>query len=193
MNSENIHNSLKKRVMPVYSEEEVTIRFANECEYNDWVLNIANNHAVWIYHINHKIKKNAQFVGKPLINPLPVESTYYFCDHSFSLKKKTPTEAEPETKRRRTKESKKIGCTARYIKYLMTDNSIEVLYKWQHVGHDPSKIEEVIKAGLPADVKEWLKKYVEQDFDWKQIKRLLRLDEMSLDEVSNSKKFECSQ
>ncbi|CEP17264.1 hypothetical protein [Parasitella parasitica] len=191
MNSEDIHKDLTKRIIPVYSEDEVIIRFSNEREYNDWAINIANSHAKWIYHVNHTSKKHFNLLGKLLVTPVRVQSTHYYCDHSFyvKVKKRNPDAAETEPKRRKTKETKKIGCTARFVKYLMSYYSIEVAYKWQHVGHDPSKIEEMIKSGLPDDVKDWLKKYVEQDFDWKQIKRLLRLDEQRLEEIEKNPEY----
>lgn len=183
----NIHDDLKHRTIPIYSDAEVLIYFKDENEYNDWYTNIASNHANWGQkpHIIRPFPNNYQFIGKPLISPLPVSAHYYHCDH-FKKQKKRDDEEENEVKRRKTnKISKRTGCTARIIKYLMTDNSIKVNYKWQHHGHDPSKAEEIIKSTLPAEVKEWIIKHVEQDMDWKQIRKLLRIDESRLDEVSH--------
>ncbi|KAG1501015.1 hypothetical protein G6F53_011179 [Rhizopus delemar] len=76
----------------------------------------------------------------------------------------------------------KIGCTAKLLKYIMTDESIRVSYQWQHIVYDPANIQEMIKARLPVEVREWITKHVDRDLDWKQIKDLLRLDESRLDQ-----------
>ncbi|KAG1054848.1 hypothetical protein G6F43_003157 [Rhizopus delemar] len=47
----------------------------------------------------------------------------------------------------------------------------------------------MIKARLPVEVREWIKKHVDRDLDWKQIKNLLRLDESRLDQLENNTRF----
>ncbi|CEP13564.1 hypothetical protein [Parasitella parasitica] len=129
MNSEDIHKDLTKRIIPIYSEDEVIIRFSNEREYNDWVVTIANSHAKWIYRVNHNTsKKHFKLLGKLLVTPFRIPSTHYYCDYSFyvKVKKRNPEATETEPKRRKTRETKKIGCTARFVKYLICDYSNEV-------------------------------------------------------------------
>ncbi|EIE89847.1 hypothetical protein RO3G_14558 [Rhizopus delemar RA 99-880] len=69
----------------------------------------------------------------------------------------------------------------------MTDESIRVSYQWQHIVYDPANIQEMIKARLPVEVREWITKHVDRDLDWKQIKDLLRLDESRLDQYKDVK------
>ncbi|KAG1042622.1 hypothetical protein G6F43_011853 [Rhizopus delemar] len=115
-----------------------------------------------------------------LIEPFKLESIFYVCDRYGKPRRRQ--QEEGASKRQKTKESIKIGCIAKLLKYIMTDESIRVSYQWQHIGHDPANIQEMIKARLPVEVREWIKKHVDRDLDWKQIKDLLRLDESRLDQ-----------
>lgn len=179
MSLTNIQEDFANRVIPNYEQDEVTFVFPNEDVYLKWYNEVARYHSTWICHIkNKRHPQNEQFINQPIAEPLPILSSYYVCDHGGKPKIKS------EDKKKSNKESIKIGCPARFIKYTMTDNSVKVNYKWKHIGHNPSDVDEAIRSRLPFEVKEWLKKHVDQDLDWKQIKNLLRVDESRLDEVS---------
>ncbi|EIE83516.1 hypothetical protein RO3G_08221 [Rhizopus delemar RA 99-880] len=69
---------------------------------------------------------NIKLTGQLLATPLAFESVYYFYDHYGKPQKRKIDEAAK--KRQKTKESIKVGCTARLIKYNMTDGSTEANY-----------------------------------------------------------------
>ncbi|KAG1154651.1 hypothetical protein G6F36_014463 [Rhizopus arrhizus] len=61
--------------------------------------------------------------------------------------------------------------------------------KRNYLGNTKYIGQEMIKARLPVEVREWIKKHVDRDLDWKQIKNLLRLDESRLDQLENNTRF----
>ncbi|PHZ15001.1 uncharacterized protein RHIMIDRAFT_249899 [Rhizopus microsporus ATCC 52813] len=113
-------------------------------------------HAKWVFKRQYPVASNFQFIGKPIIEDLPVHITFYLCDHVGADKKKAKnstgtidttnvvssvdndqgsSSSQLEAMRRKKaritmKSSIKMGCTAKIIKYVMTDGTIHVEYHW---------------------------------------------------------------
>jgi hypothetical protein len=109
---------------------------------------------------------------------LKLHTIKYQCGHSGKPKKRK--ESEASIKKTQTKESIKIGCPAYINKHLLTGGAVEVTYRWEHPGHNPFDVQEIISSRLPSEVKQWIEEHVNQNMDWKSIKNLLRMDEACL-------------
>ncbi|ORE07189.1 hypothetical protein BCV72DRAFT_227043 [Rhizopus microsporus var. microsporus] len=132
----------------------------------------------------------------------PVHTTFYLCDHAGVDKKKakdstgaidntnvvssvdndqgsSSNELEvirPKKIRITMKSSIKVGCTAKIIKYVLTDGTIHVEYHWEHPDHCPWDIKEITNSRLPFEIKQWIA-------EKKIIKKFLRTDDERLIEI----------
>ncbi|KAG1040272.1 hypothetical protein G6F43_012318 [Rhizopus delemar] len=120
MNTNNITNitdDLNNRCSPSYTEDEVTLRFESEELFADWFKNVASRHANWIKHSKQNYPGNTKYIGQDLIEPFTLESIFYVCDRYGKPRRRQ--QEEGASKRQKTKESIKIGCTAKLLKYTL--------------------------------------------------------------------------
>ena len=161
-----------------------------------------------VFKRQYPITSNLQFIGKPILEALPVHITFYLCDHAGADKKKAKNSTgtidttnivssvdndqdsisnelevvRPKKTRITMKSSIRIGCTAKIIKHVMTDDTIHVEYHWVHLDHCPWDIKEITNSRLPFEVKQWITEKVSENMDWKTIK-FLRIDDERLIEI----------
>ncbi|CAO3681866.1 unnamed protein product [Rhizopus microsporus] len=149
-----------------------------------------------VFKRQYPITSNLQFIGKPILEALPVHITFYLCDHAGADKKKAKNSTDndqdsisnelevvrPKKTRITMKSSIRIGCTAKIIKHVMTDDTIHVEYHWVHLDHCPWDIKEITNSRLPFEVKQWITEKVSENMDWKTIK-FLRIDDERLIEI----------
>ncbi|KAI7871786.1 hypothetical protein BDF14DRAFT_905180 [Spinellus fusiger] len=114
---------------------------------------------------------------------LPKEKTYYICDHAGTYKRKTSSNEPPLKKLRKTKESIKVGCTAKLTKTVFFNGNIGVMYIWKHINHNPLELSDMVSSRLPTAIKLWIKKQVDSNMDWKAIKAGLCMTDEELDTI----------
>lgn len=158
-------------ILPDYKESRVVLSFESESQYQQWFDKIASKHANWLYHTKYDVEKNKSFIGAPLFTPLKIHCIAYICDHA-----KRPRAKTTPVKQIRTKPSIKIGCTASLYRYLMTDSSVSVVYRWIHPDHNPINLSHIIETWFSPDAKVWIEKYIIPCTDWKLIQYLLRIN-----------------
>lgn len=128
---------------------------------------------------------------------LPKETHYFECDHARTNVTKKPKVAEAVSteisssgnntvKKRRVQktESIKVNCSAKITKVSFYNGSVNVVYSWKHINHDPLSAKEMYTSRLPTVIKDWINEQVKSNMDWKFIKATLRMSEESLDNVS---------
>ena len=144
-----------------------------------------------VFKRQYPITSNLQFIGKPILEALPVHITFYLCDHAGADKKKAKNSTgtidttnivssvdndqdsisnelevvRPKKTRITMKSSIRIGCTAKIIKHVMTDDTIHVEYHWVHLDHCPWDIKEITNSRLPSEVKQWITEKVSENMD----------------------------
>lgn len=149
MSSSNVNISTKfvEFVVPDYEEDIVTIKLANEQEFVEW-FELACKHAKWVFNRSYEHESNKQFLGAPLVNPVTVRTTIYFCNHGGKPQKNNKTSSSSSSvKRTKFNKSIKIHCPTKIHKYLLSDYSITLKYDWKHLNHDPLDIK-VIASSL---------------------------------------------
>jgi hypothetical protein len=179
----NISEDYPLFITPNYKNDIEDFTFNSEKEFDQWFQENIRKHGKFCYHgqYNHKVDKS--LVGLPVF--LPVKTLSYTCAHGYRRKKEEPAE-ETETalkKRKLTRKSIKVGCTAKYSKIYICNGQIKVKYNWKHVNHDPTDPREIIQSRLPTEIREWIEKKVTEGLDWKAIKSLLPARPLSLEQV----------
>ncbi|WAR52168.1 hypothetical protein PtB15_1B607 [Puccinia triticina] len=85
---------------------------------------------------------------------------------------------------RKTHDSQKIGCTARFtISHHITTNTLRVFWLWEH-NHDPFSKEEMLICRAPKAVEKWLNDRVVDGLGWDSIDRLLYVPDLFDDLLS---------
>ncbi|OAD65510.1 hypothetical protein PHYBLDRAFT_153410 [Phycomyces blakesleeanus NRRL 1555(-)] len=77
----------------------------------------------------------------------------------------------------------KDDCKAKITKKILQNGNVVVDYLWQHVTHQPEKVQDMVRSRLPAEVKQWIVFHVDNNMDWKAIKMLFRIDSKCLEEL----------
>ncbi|KAI7870060.1 hypothetical protein BDF14DRAFT_1741585 [Spinellus fusiger] len=175
-----------QRISPDCHEEIINICFDTELDFQIWFKNVAAHHASWTIRTTHYSSANFKLVeGLPessiAMIKLPKEMTYYICDHAGTYKKKTSSNEPPLKKQRKTKESIKVGCTAKLTKTILYNSNVEVMYIWKHINHSPLELSDMVSSRLPTAIKWWIKKQVDSNMDWKAIKAGLCMTDEELD------------
>lgn len=173
-------------VKPNYTEDTEKFYYDNELDYETQFTPLMKTHGSFISHYTHRNVISEHSIKYRVHQAVTTE--YWHCDHASKKRVKKQKEDEPPTKKQKrnvTKDSKKIGCKAKFKKINFADGKIEVYYEWKHTGHDPTDNIEVANSKLPAYLKLWIEKKVAEGFDWKGIKNLIRLDPSCLERVSD--------
>lgn len=178
-----------QRLTSDYNDEIVSICFESELHFQAWFDTVAVHHAGWTVKTTHVSEANLKKVENiPVVNwsmiKLAKETIYLLCDHAGKYKKKPVSDEMPARKVRKTKDSIKVGCTAKLTKILFFTGEVEVKYTWRHINHDPLEVSDMVSSRLPAAIKLWIKKQVKSNMDWKAIKACLCMTEQSLDNVN---------
>ncbi|KAL9540246.1 hypothetical protein MBANPS3_009794 [Mucor bainieri] len=63
-------------------------------------------------------------------------------------------------------------------------SSLQIVYKWHHPDRSPSSVAEST-SNLSVEVKNWINEQVDNNMDWKSIKKLLRIGEKELIKLEN--------
>lgn len=183
-------NFYVQRITPDYSEEIVDICFESEMQFQAWFDTVVIHHANWAIRTTHISEANLRTVesfdnnNRNMIK-LAKETTYFVCDHGGKYKKKAiSVEVPTPKKQRKTRDSIKVGCLAKFTKIIFFNGEVEVKYAWKHINHDPLAVSDIVSSRLPASIKLWIRKQVDSNMDWKAIKACLRMTEQSLDNVS---------
>jgi hypothetical protein len=175
------------RCIPDYNEPVVRFTLPNEAFFQKWFKEVASLHAQWRSKPSkvYKHKKQANLMGKNLVEALPFETSDYPCSRFRKAKENNGDKGQPSKKIRATyKESFRKGCTAKISKVLMADSTITVLYHWDHhLAYDPYSMQDIKDSHLPLELKQWLKEKVGLCMDWKAIHKVTRLSEDHLNEV----------
>ena len=67
--------------VPDYEESVVQLFFSNENDFKKWFKSTAFSHSKWVHKRTNTSKENASLMGKPLVAPLVVSTSYYLCYH----------------------------------------------------------------------------------------------------------------
>ena len=74
--------------VPDYEKSGQTIIFTTADKFEEWFEKDAFSHAKWVFKRQYPVANNFQFIGKPILEALPVHTTFYLCDHAGADKKK---------------------------------------------------------------------------------------------------------
>ncbi|KAL0080601.1 hypothetical protein F4703DRAFT_1931587 [Phycomyces blakesleeanus] len=158
--------------MPTYENETEEFVFEAEEEYQLWFTNNPACHANWVIKNSNKSKKKVS-VGA-LIDPNLIKVTQYLkCNHSG-------TKAE-------SSKNIKVGCLAALVVKFFNGSKVIVVYNWRHNNHNPLEISEISCSWLSEEACIWINEHIEKNLDWKVIKELLRLEDIKLEEMENSR------
>ncbi|KAI9357444.1 hypothetical protein BD770DRAFT_93248 [Pilaira anomala] len=189
MNTSDINSKVEGFISPPYTDRDASmifLSFESEEQYESWFNENPKTHCNWLK------KDTIKMTSEPLFELDVVTKIVFVCTHSGkprSVKTQDTTavpvrsEAALTKKRRVNKASIKCGCTARIVKKMLTNKTIEVIYTWKHINHDPSKITEVLNERMDPEVIHWVKGH---HMDWKSIKNVLRLKEDNLDDIETT-------
>ena len=179
----NITDSFTGFIEPNYPEPVVSKWFNSEEECNCWLESEAKKHC------SFRITKNAVVMPKPGSKEFPndvIHQLVKVCTYEghCQVKPEVAIEERPLKKSRKTKgTSKRIGCPVRLTKKTLRNGMIQVIYKWQHEGHNPANIDEALREKLSPEVKKWIEENVDRNMNWASIKHILRLDEENMQKV----------
>ncbi|KAK9243763.1 hypothetical protein V1506DRAFT_543507 [Lipomyces tetrasporus] len=158
--SNELRGALKRiggQLLPVYDEsgangeEEVVIYRPSEAAWNLW-LKEQKMYMRWNTHKRADYRKENKRIQAGALDFKYV----YLCNHAKTYTAQHNPNVPPE-KRRKGKETIKVGCHAKIVARQYTDaNQIEIRYRWRHNGHmSPSPIEVLMKKD-DGGIKEWL-------------------------------------
>lgn len=148
----NIQEAMIHRFTPNYTNEVETFMFSNEEEFDNWFKNEACSHAHWNSRRSYHSKK-VMIEGASEYNSTHYSKTICWkCDHFGQPGPREVTIVESSKKRQRT--SRKVGCSALFDVYYMSNGSIKVVYDWVHKNHDPSCVEDLAESRLPVEVRD---------------------------------------
>ncbi|SAL95413.1 hypothetical protein [Absidia glauca] len=174
-----IKYSFTERYTPSYTQEEVVETFNNKLEFDNWMANEVNNHARFVLRKTYLPKS-------PVDAPYQVVQTdYYVCDHSGipGLKPASENGGPPKRRRMVKKESKRVGCPAKFTVNVLNNGECKVTYQWIHLNHDPTEWEEIATEGLDDETRAWLQEQVDKQMNWRSISALLRMNHDEMDAV----------
>ncbi|KAK9234708.1 hypothetical protein V1525DRAFT_412256 [Lipomyces kononenkoae] len=145
------------QLLPVYDEsstvgeEEVVIYRPSEAAWNLW-LKEQKMYMRWNTHKRADYRKENKRIQAGALDFKYV----YLCNHAKTYTAQHNPNVPPE-KRRKGKETIKVGCHAKIVARQYTDaNQIEIRYRWRHNGHTvPSQIDVLMKKDN-SGIKEWL-------------------------------------
>ncbi|KIJ33282.1 hypothetical protein M422DRAFT_264837 [Sphaerobolus stellatus SS14] len=99
----------------------------------------------------------------------------YECDHTGSPRDRRDENLSP-SKRRKTKEK---------VYKLFGSDVVNIDHYWEHTGHDPSTLRSMKESRNPDAVRHWLDCRVNDGFDSKAIKAMLRMTSEELAEITD--------
>ncbi|CEG73901.1 hypothetical protein RMATCC62417_09190 [Rhizopus microsporus] len=156
-----------------YEESVQTIIFTTSDKFEEWFKKDAFSYSKCVFKRQYPVTSNLQFIGKLILEALPVHTTFYLCDHAGADKKKAKnstgtidttnvlssvdndqgSSSNELEAMRPMRSSIKIGCTAKIIEHVMTDGAIHVEYHWEYPDHCPWDAKEITNSRLPFEIK----------------------------------------
>ncbi|KAK9329878.1 hypothetical protein V1520DRAFT_154521 [Lipomyces starkeyi] len=145
------------QLLPVYDEsstigeEEVVIYRPSEAAWNLW-LKEQKMYMRWNTHKRADYRKENKRIQAGALDFKYV----YLCNHAKTYTAQHNPNV-PLEKRRKGKETIKVGCHAKIVARQYTDaNQIEIRYRWRHNGHAPPSQIDVLMKKDDSGIKEWL-------------------------------------
>ncbi|KAK9368610.1 hypothetical protein V1509DRAFT_623404 [Lipomyces kononenkoae] len=145
------------QLLPVYDEsstvgeEEVVIYRPSEAAWNLW-LKEQKMYMRWNTHKRADYRKENKRIQAGALDFKYV----YLCNHAKTYTAQHNPNV-PLEKRRKGKETIKVGCHAKIVARQYTDaNQIEIRYRWRHNGHTPPSQIDVLMKKDDSGIKEWL-------------------------------------
>ncbi|CEI87084.1 hypothetical protein RMCBS344292_01504 [Rhizopus microsporus] len=140
-----------------YEESVKTIIFTTSDKFEEWFKKDALSYSKCVFKRQYPVTSNLQFIGKLILEALPVHTIFYLCDHAGADKKKAKNSTGSSSNKleamRPMRSSIKIGCTAKIIEHVMTDGAIHVEYHWEYPDHCPWDAKEITNSRLPFEIK----------------------------------------
>ncbi|UZJ52506.1 hypothetical protein CBS101457_001826 [Exobasidium rhododendri] len=147
-------------------------------QWNSW-LDQRQTGNTWI-----RKRKEAQGAAQGRLNGQYEWRETWLCDHSGTYRDRRLPDLSPQKRRKdcNTHNSKKVGCMASIVaKKVFQQDTIQVVWRFKHTGHDAMSLEAWSKSALPPAVKGWITQRVAEGRDWNSIHDLLRVDPTVLD------------